>query len=253
MPSHHPSSSIYRTPPGDFDYDRYDGGGKPPIDRPIYTEIAIYSEPPPNFPRPPPGAYQSENEYHRGPPPPRPPPSQNEYLGPYKPPHESSFTSFGYRPKKPDHFSNHNYLDRERESPPPGYKPPKPPVQSRPYIPYTIHKDGWASYGGSYGGGQSYNQQAAHDYWGLQNDGYKRNDVNFNYFNLGGGQKYNPNENAVLSYPGSRYDYDQGPPPPNYEHDRDKNYYGGLWTRRPGQEGIFKTQNTFTCLHAKIS
>lgn len=203
------------------------------IDRPIYSEIAIYGEPPPNFPRPS-NSFPSENEYHshRRPPPPPPPSSSqssNEYLGPYKPPHESSFTSF--RPKKPDHFSNHNYLDRERESQP-SYKPPKPPIQSRPFIPYTINKDVLGSYGGSYGGGQSYNQQTQ-DFWGLPND-FKRNDVNFNYFNLGNGQKSNPNENAVLSYPGSKYDSENGP---NFEHDKDKSYYGSLWTRRPGQEG----------------
>lgn len=229
----HYSGSGYRSP--DFDMDRYDN--VKPIDRPIYSEISIYSDPPPNFPRPP-SSFSSDSDYHsHRRPPPQYPPAQhqppNEYLGPYKPPHDSSFSSFGYRPKKPDHFSNHNYLDRDRESPPPSYKPPKSqPPQSRPFIPYTINKDAWATYGGSYGGSQ-HNQQA-HDYWGLQND-FKRNDPNFNYFNLGNGQKVNPNENAVLSYPGSRYDNDKGP---HLDYDKDKNYYGSLWTRRPGQDGM---------------
>lgn len=210
---------------------RYDVG-KPIVDRPIYSEIAIYGEPPPNFPRPP-SSFSSENEYHSNRRPPPTPPSSpqsssNDYLGPYKPPHESSFTSF--RPKKPDHFGNrNNYLDRDRDAQP-SYKPSKSSTQSRPYIPYTINKDALATYGGSYGGGQSYNQQA-YDFWGLPND-FKRNDANFNYFNLGNGQ--NPDENAVLSYPGSKYDYETGP---NSEYDKDKSYYGNLWTRRPGQEG----------------
>lgn len=242
MPNHYSSSSIYR-PPSDYDVHRYDAG-KPLIDRPIYSEIAIYGEPPPNFPRPP-SSFSNENEYHpnRRPPPPSAPSSpsspssssppqssSNDYLGPYKPPHESSFTSF--RPKKPDHFSNRNYLDRDRDSQP-SYQPSKSSAQSRPYIPYTINKDAWPIYGGSYGGGggSSHNQQAAYDFWGLPND-HKRNDANFNYFNLGNGQ--NPDENAVLSYPGSRYDHETGP---SAEYDKDKSYYGNLWTRRPGQEG----------------
>lgn len=84
--------------------------------------------------------------------------------------------------------------------------------------------------GGSYGGSQHYNQQSV-NFWGLGND-YKRTDANFNYFNLGNGPKINPDDNAVLSYPGSKYDQDKG-----YEQDKDKNYYGNLWTRRPGQDG----------------
>lgn len=232
--------SSFRYNPPEYDLDRYDK----PIDRPIYSEITIYRDPPPNFPRPP-SSYSSDSDYHshRRPPPPPPPlhPSSDEYLGPYRPPPDS----FGYRPvKKPDHYPHPhpNYLDRERESvgpPPPNYKPSKLP--SQPFIPYTINKDAWASYGGSYGGGQHYNQQA-HDFWGLPNDN-KRNDVNFNYFDLGNGQKFNPNDNAVLSYPGSRYDIEKGPP--GYELDKDRNYYGSLWTRRPGQEGTIN--RNFEC------
>lgn len=226
--------SGYRSP-SDYDMDRYDN--VKPIDRPIYSEIQIYNDPPPNFPRPP-SSFSSDSDYHshRRPPPPPPLSPTNEYLGPYKPPHDSSFSSFGYRPKKPDHFPSHNYLDRDRDSPPPppppSYKPPKSPPQSRPFIPYTINKDSWATYGGTYGGNQNFNQHA-HDFWGLSND-FKRDDPNFNYFNLGNGPKVNPNENAVLSYPGSRYDSDKGP---HSDYDKEKNYYGSLWTRRPGQEG----------------
>lgn len=205
-----------------------------PIDRPIYSEISIYNDPPPNFPRP---SYPAINDYHPPPPPPpprRPTPSSNEYLGPYKPPQDSRYSSYGYRPKKPDHYPNPNpnpnYLDREREDRPPNYKPPKSPPQSQPFIPYTINKDSnsWATYGGTYGGSQHYNKQS-HDFWGLSNE-FKRNDANFNYFNLGNGPKINPSDNAVLSYPGSKYDA-------GYSYDNDKNYYGSLWTRRPGQDG----------------
>lgn len=220
----HFSSSGYRPP--NYDLDRYDN--VKPIDRPIYSEISIYDDPPPNFPRP---SYSQDNDYSSRPH--RPPSSSNDYLGPYKPSHDSDFSSFGYRPKKPEPFpSSHGYLDKERESQqPPNYKPQKPP-QSQPFIPYTINKDSWATYGGNYGGAQHYNHQSQ-DFWGLSNEN-KRKDVNFNYFSLGNGPKINPNENAVLSYPGSKYDtsfsYDT-----NY--DKDKNYYGSLWTRRPGQEG----------------
>lgn len=227
--NHHYSSSVYRAPP--YELDRYDLV-KPPVDRPIYSEISIYEGPPP-FSRP--SSYPPDDDYHHRPPLP-PPSSSNEYLGPYKPGNEPSYSSFGYRPKKPERPPpsppqppTHNYLDRERESPGP-YKPK--PTQSQPYIPYSINKEtgSWASYGGSYGGSHNYNQQA-NDFWGLSNDN-KRNDIHFNYFNLGNGQKYNPNENSVLSYPGSRYDLDK-----HHENDKDKSYYGSLWTRRPGQDG----------------
>lgn len=259
----HFSSSDYRPP--NYDLDRYDN--VKPIDRPIYSEIQIYNDPPPNFPRPsydrpsydrpsydrpsydrpsfdrpshdrpsydrpshdrP--SHESDYQPPRRPPPPPPAPSSNEYLGPYKPPHDSGFSSFGYRPKKPEQFPNPNYLDRERESPP-NYKPIKN-QPSQPFIPYAINKDtnSWATYGGSYGGSQHYNKQS-HEYWGLTNE-FKRNDANFNYFNLGSGAKINPNENAVLSYPGSKYDTSH-----SFDRDSDKNYYGSLWTRRPGQDG----------------
>lgn len=213
--------------------DRYDH--VKPIDRPIYSEIAIYNDPPPHFPRP---SYPQENDYQpprRPPPPPAQPPSSNEYLGPYKPPHDTGYSSYGYRPKKPEHFPNPNYLDRERHEsqPPPNYKPPKSP-QSQPFIPYTINKEtnSWATYGGTYGGSQHYNHQSQ-DFWGLGHD-FKRTDANFNYFNLGNGPKINPNDNAVLSYPGSKYDN---------QYDKDKNYYGNLWTRRPGQDGKFSSDS----------
>lgn len=211
----------YRPPPPAYELDRYDI--VKPVDRPDYSEISIYNEhhynrpthfsPPDNY-RPPPHGD-------------RPPYPTGEYLGPYKPPYEPPpHSTFGYRPRKPAAVHN-NYLDREREIPP--YRKP-----SKPFIPYTINKENssLASYGGNYGG--SYNQQST-DYWGLSND-IHRKDHNFNYFNLGG-SKFNPNENSVLSYPGSRYDTDKY----NSQQDKDRNYYGSLWTRRPGPDGKLKT------------
>lgn len=137
----------------------------------------------------------------------------------------------------------HNYLDRERETPE-YYKHSKTSSQP-PFIPYTINKDNsnidpnsMSSYSGSYGNAYQHNQQT-NTFWGLPND-YKRNEIPFNYFNLGNGQKVNPNDNSVLSYPGSSYDNDNKPPQgyqEHQEHDRDKSYYDNLWTRRPSQDG----------------
>lgn len=236
--NHYSSSPIYRPP--SYDLDRYDL--VKPIDRPIYSEISIYDTPlPHHHPSPsysrPPSNYQSDTDYHSHRLPSQPAQPPPEYLGPYKPPYEPDrFPS--YRPKKPERFpsssSAHSYLDRDRELPPAHFRHPKP-TESHPYIPYTINSDAspgpWASYGGSYGGGANFNQKS-NDFWGLQND-FKRTDLHFNYFDLGNGKKTHPNDNAVLSYPGSRYD--------DYKHnqhqDKDKSYYGNLWTRRPGQDG----------------
>lgn len=235
-------------PPASYEYDRFDISYRPPqpsyeldrydivkpVDRPDYSEISIYNEH--HYGRP----NQFSPSYHDD----RPHPT-GEYLGPYKPPYEPSHSTFGYRPRKPDRFPGsapvHNYLDREREVPP--YRKP-----SKPFIPYTIHRENnsWASYGGSYGG--SYNHQST-DYWGLPKD-IHRNDQNFNYFNLGG-SKFNPNENSV--YPGSQYDtekhhhhHHQSHPP----EDKDRNYYGSLWTRRPGPDG--KAKMSFAPENRKI-
>lgn len=126
------------------------------------------------------------------------------------------------------------YEDRYRHPPPPppgpfdrnrfdNRAPPKtipPPYldrnrgrereHDRTFIPYAI------------------NQEVGYtDYWGMKRDDKRPPD--FNYFALGhsgaGASKYNPNENSVLSYPGSSYE------------DRDRNYYGNLWTRRPSVDG----------------
>lgn len=206
----------YRPPPRpSYELDRYDI--VKPIDRPDYSEITIYHDH--HYNRP---AHFSPSSYHDDHPHPT-----GEYLGPYnKPPYEPSHSTFGYRPRKPISAPVHNYLDREREIPP--YRKP-----SKPFVPYTINKDNnsVASYGGSYGG--SYNQQST-DYWGLSNH-IHRQDQNFNYFNLGG-TKFNPNENSVLSYPGSRYD-EHHQHHHHQEDDKDRKYYGSLWTRRPGPDG----------------
>lgn len=210
------SSSVYRTP--GYDLDRYDFV-KPPIrQRPPYSDTPEYS--PPLFSHS--SSIPSDGHYHHRQPP--------EYVGPYKPEDEISYPTFSYRPRKPERDQSQSYLNRDRESQR-KYNPPKP-TQSQPYVPYSINKEpsSWASYGGSYGGSNHYNQQS-NDFWGLSNN-YKRNDIHFNYFNLGHGPKYDRNQNSVLSYPGSRYDQEK-----QYEYDKNRNYYGSLWTRRPGQDG----------------
>lgn len=246
-----------------FDFDRYDAYPSPPalyrpqnydrfdvvkpIDRPIYSEIAIFDDPqhtrPSGFSPPNDSGYDGPRRPSAPPSPPiAPPPS--DYLGPYKPPMHDSFypTTYNYRPKKPERPPPlHNYLDRERESPEyyngNGNNKNSKTSSTPPFIPYTINRDasndepspnGWPSYSNAY----QTNQQA-NNFWGLPND-YKRNDVPFNYFNLGNGPKGNE-DNTVLSYPGSRYDFDgkgQG-----YQADKDRDYYGNLWTRRPGPDG----------------
>lgn len=213
------SSSVYRTPSYDHP-DRYDFV-KPTIrHHPPYSDLSAYSPPPFSHS----SSFPSDEHYHHRQPP--------EYLGPYKPGDETSYPTFSYQLRKPEHDSSQSFLDRgrERESQR-TYNAPKP-KQSKPYVPYSINKEpsSWASYGGSYGGSNHYNQQS-NDFWGLSNN-FKRNDVHFNYFDLGRGHRYDPNENSVLSYPGSVYDQEN-----HYEHDKNRNYYGSLWTRRPGQDG----------------
>lgn len=231
--------------PQSYDLDRYDNVNVKPIEssRPEYPEISIYKD----------NRYNSRPEHYGGHddyrPPYRPTSTGNEYLGPYKPHHEQpppSFTSFGYRPPmKPEHFAltgpsgppEHpsNYYERENERdrnslpPPPRSHHRKP---GHPFIPYSINKE--TSYG-SYSGRYGESHQQGPDYWGLKKDIVRKDEHKFNYFNLGP-PKYNPNENSVLSYPGSKYEND------NNIYQKDKNYYGNLWTRRPGPDGtvIFK-------------
>lgn len=205
-----------------YDYDRYDSSppyrpSRPPyeldrfdvikpIDRPSYTEISIYNERHPD----------EDYRPHR-----RPPPS-SEYGGP---PY-----SFGYRPKKPERIppAHNGYLNREREERPQTYyrKPAQPP-----FVPYMINKENndWGSYGGHYGSPNNFHHP--HDLWSHNNVKPKQED--FNYFSLGNMPKYPAEDNSVLSYPGSKYGSDKG----HQQHDKDKSYYGSLWTRRPGPNG----------------
>lgn len=212
------SSSVYRAPT--YDLDRYDFV-KPPIrHHPPYSDTTVYRPPP--FSQS--SSFPSDEYYHHRQPP--------EFSGSYRTEDDSSYPTFSYRLRKPELDPSQSYLNRNRDR---GsqkiYNLPKP-TQSQPYVPYSINTEpsSWASYGGSYGGSNHYNQQS-NNFWGLSNN-FKPNDVHFDYFNLGRAHKYDRNENSVLSYPGSRYDQEK-----HYEHVKNRNYYGSLWTRRPGQDG----------------
>lgn len=189
-----PPRPVYGPPPpsSSYELDRFDAGK--PVDRPHYSEVSIYT-----------GTYHTPEDYSSHD---RPPPS-----------YETPF-SLSYLPaKRPDHFEpSHAYLDRDREQRPPShYKKPQPP-----FIPYTINQENDNRYGNSHHQGP--------DSWTATNN-VQRKDQHFNYFNLGG-DKPHPEENSVLSYPGSKY-HDNKPP----SDDHDKSYYGNLWTRRPGADG----------------
>lgn len=199
-------STQYRPPRPSFDLDRYDV-----IKPPSYTDISIYEDRRPD----------EDYRPHR-----RPPPS-TDYGAP-------PAYSFGYRPKKPDRIPqpvHGGYLDREREiRPQPYYKRPT----QMPFIPYMINKEknGWGSYGGHYGSPNNYHQP--HDLWSMHNN-VKPKHEDFNYFSLGNMPKYPPEDNSVLSYPGSKYG---GNDRAYQQPDKDKSYYGSLWTRRPGPDGM---------------
>lgn len=203
--NHYEISSQYRPPRPSYELDRYDV--IKPVDRPSYTEISIYNDRHPD---------DSYRPHHI------PPPPSSEYGPP-------SY-SFGYRPKKPERIPqtmHGGYLDRDREVRPHHFY--RKPTQ--PFIPYSINKDdgAWGSYGGQYGSPN--NQHQPHDLWDVHN---KQKPEDFNYFNLGNMPKHRPEDNSVLSYPGSNYGVnDKG-----FEHnDKDKSYYGSLWTRRAGPDG----------------
>lgn len=104
------------------------------------------------------------------------------------------------------------YLDRNRG---------REREHDRHFTPYAINQDGGRD------GGYT-------DYWGSKRDRDEKRPQDFNYFALGhsgsgsgssSGPKPNPNDNSVLNYPGGGYE------------DRDRNYYGNLWTRRPSIDG----------------
>lgn len=145
------------------------------------------------------------------------PPDTNDNRAPPPPPpsYETTF-SVGFRPKRPIPYpeSANGYLPVPRDPEPrPHYR--KPPPQ--PYIPYSINQDNQGRYGDSH-----------HSSWSSNNSSHE-NHEHFNYFNLG--HKNRPEDNAVLNYPGSKYGDD------NIDYEKNKLYYGHLWTRRPGKDG----------------
>lgn len=184
-----------------------------------------------------------------------PPPPPREYDRPHERPHERPPSNWVQRVI--DRYDNVRPIERPRPIiqeityeerprhppvPPPGpfdpnrfdnRAPPKvipPPYldrnrgrereQDRHFVPYAINQDSGYT-----------------DYWGSKRDRDEKRPPDFNYFALGhtgsggsgggSGPRPNPNDNSVLNYPGSGYD------------DRDKNYYGNLWTRRPSVDGEF--------------
>lgn len=174
-----------------------------PVERPEY-EITIYRD-----------VYPAE-DYR-----PSRRPASYDTPGPYRPPYEPTYdTHYEPRPSsKPDRLPGpigSPYLerdrgrDRDRDNDRDRHSKPV-----KPYVPYTINQESSYSYG---------NSAPSTDYWGVKKEDRRPTDQGFNYFSLGG-SRYNPNENSVLSYPGSKYD------------ERDRNYYGNLWTRRPGKDG----------------
>lgn len=202
-------------------------------------------EPPGREPPPPPRDNYIPNRYDSRPPPPPPrdydherPPSnwvqrvidRYDNVRPIERPRPivHDVTSYEDRygrppPPLPGPFDPNRYDNR---APPKTIPPPyldrnrgREREHDRTFVPYTINQD--AGYT---------------DYWGSRR-GEEKRPPGFNYFALGhtgsgggsgagsGQPKYNPNDNSVLSYPGSSYD------------DRDRNYYGNLWTRRPSVDG----------------
>lgn len=99
-------------------------------------------------------------------------------------------------------------------------------------MPYLIgaEEPSWGSYGGSYGGSSSSkHSSSSSSYWSLSESQRRKDQHDFNYFELGGPHREPPREsNAVLRYPGSSYDN---------EYPRRRNDYRQQWTRRPGPDG----------------
>lgn len=169
-------------------------------DRNEYSEISIYDQH--SFPPP------NTNDYRPQSPPLIHPPS-----------YETTF-SVGYRPKRPIPYpeSANGYLPVPRDpEPKPLYRKPPPP----PYIPYTINQDSPGRYGDSH-----------HSSWSSSNESHESHE-HFNHFNFG--PKQRPEDNSVLNYSGNKYGGDD-----NINYEKNKIYYGNLWTRRPGQDGMNK-------------
>lgn len=222
----------YRPPPYDH-YGSYESRpfrGPPYLDRPSPSEYDRFSRPQGYAYQPPPSydldRYDStkvhdRNEYseisiydhHSF-------PASGDYRPPSPPSYESTF-SHGYRPSRPMPYpeSANGYLPvpRDPEPPRPHYRKPPPP----PFVPYAINQ---GSDENRYGDSHSSS-------WSSNSSTQRIHEQHFNYFNLG--HKQRPEDNAVLSYPGSRYPDENN----NIDYEKNKIYYGNLWTRRPGQDG----------------
>ncbi|XP_068143967.1 uncharacterized protein [Drosophila tropicalis] len=156
---------------------------------------------------------------------PSPPRPETDRIDKYRPPYRPGADYSPYRPPEPSR-PVHNYLDRDGPAPPPGpgsglgpYKNPNK------FVPYLIGgEDNWGHYGGSYGGSNSKHTS----YWGLSESQRRKDQHEFNYFELGPPRREPPREsNSVLSYPGSGYEDD---------YPRRRNDYRQQWTRRPGPD-----------------
>ncbi|XP_055680028.1 uncharacterized protein LOC129788061 isoform X2 [Lutzomyia longipalpis] len=208
---------IYRPPPNYQNYKPYG------VDR--YDQFRPSRPERPSFTGPPSGYYDHERQDYGRPPPEsfyqprpdsnyRPRPSLNKP----RPSYGGSYDGDGYRERYPPPRPAYNYLDRDDKPTGGSYKP-----QSN-FVPYQI---GQSTYGGAYSGSTS------GSYWGIQQQyETKRPESNqFNYFELGGNQKYSqPEENSIWGYPGSRYGPDDRPTRPQRVD------YGTQWTRRPGAD-----------------
>lgn len=170
----------------------------------------------------------------------RPPRPETDRIDKYRPSYRpgGDFPS-SYRPHEPSRPAlpppppgppasgpSHNYLDRDGPGPGAGggYKKPAK------FVPYLIgaEEPSWGSYGGSYGG-SSKHRSSSSSYWSLSESQRRKDQHDFNYFELGSPHREPPREsNAVLRYPGSSYDN---------EYPRRRNDYKQQWTRRPGPDG----------------
>lgn len=157
----------------------------------------------------------------------RPPRPETDRIDKYRPPYRPGPDFSPYRPPS---RPSHNYLDRDGAGPPGAPGPYKKPNK---FVPYLIGgEDNWGHYGGSYGGSSKHSSSSSSSYWGLSDSQRRKDQQDFNYFQLGGPHR---DSNSVLSYPGSGYEDD---------YPRRRNDYRQQWTRRPGPDGkdyLFKT------------
>ncbi|XP_017839409.2 uncharacterized protein LOC108597387 [Drosophila busckii] len=206
--SSHGSSYFGHTPPSSYDH----SGSRPDyIDRHDFSR----PEPPPRY-RPDrwetlpssSGSGYDDSVY-------RPPRPETDRIDKYRPGYRPGGGDYlPYRPAGP--APAHNYLDRDSAGG--SYKKPLPPPSK--FVPYLIDQP-WSSYGGG--------KSTHSSHWSLSETQRRKDQHDFNYFELGRPQREPPREsNAVLRYPGSSYES---------EHPRLRNdYYRQQWTRRPGPD-----------------